>query len=218
MPFSELLWYFCYLPLIRALQRMILFLLYTYALFLPICQLINSHFHVFPRIQIFVTAMELNFRLFLCQWCNILLATVLILELILELVLEAFFVLQLLLSMFLLLLENLKDRYMGWWCIKRCIWGSLVVMMVISWRIWSMGVWVLDYTVLSYGLLWWRETSVMEDLVFTKDWGFAGGWLKYFVLYVASLLVGLRIVCTDYGLVCQTRRRGIALWLFEIHG
>ena len=197
---------------------MILILLYTYALFLPICQLINSHFHVFPCIQISSSTTELDVRLFLRQWSNILLATVLILELILELVLVAFFVLHLLLSMFLLLLENLEDWHLGWWCIERCIWGSLVVMMVISWRIWSMCVRVLYYTVLSYRLLWRRETSVMEDLVFTKDWGFTGRWLKHFVFYVASLLVGLRIVCTDYGLVRQTRWRGIALWLFEIHG
>ena len=64
-----------------------LILLYTYALFLPICQLVNSHFHVFPRIQISRATAELDVRFLFRQGSNILLASVLILKLILELVL-----------------------------------------------------------------------------------------------------------------------------------
>ena len=86
-----------------------LILLYTYALFLPICQLVNSHFHVLSRIQVSSATTELDVRLFLRQGSNILLATVLILELVLELIFKAFFVLHLLLSMLLLFLENLID-------------------------------------------------------------------------------------------------------------
>ena len=92
-----------------------------------------------------------------------------------------------------------------------------MVVVVVTRRVRGVGVGMMNHSVLGDGLLSRLEAGVVEDLVFAKDRCLASGRLENFILDVASLLLDLRHVGGDHGLVCEAGRWGVALRLFEVH-